>query len=203
LSRNAQGHRAISLLRYNAKILGQVGTITMALLSSLKPTVYLSASWAPPGPAIKNVQNSTLAIPQIQHPTSVAERWASYILAVCKSEKDPRTLAIWAREVAVSYTTLCESCRLVDVQPRNARDFARILRIVIMPSFNPRQLVTFLDVSDRRTLDSILEKAGFGQQIPPPQHLSVSSFLDFQQFIAPQNTGLKIIREVFTAAAVA
>lgn len=167
----------------------------MAMLSSLKPSLYLPASWPHSEPAAKNPQAEdqiTAAIPRIIHPTSTAERWASYVLGACRAERDPRTIGIWARQVAVSYTALCESCRLLDVQPRHARDFARVLRILLMPSLDSYQLATFLDISDRRTLDAILHKAGFGQTTFP-QHISVASFLKQQQFIAPENIGLRII----------
>jgi hypothetical protein len=140
------------------------------------------------------------ALPGIARPSSTAERWASYVLGACKSGRDPRTLGIWARQVAVSYTTLCESCRLIDVQPRHARDFTRVLRIMLMPAFDFRKLASFLDIGDKRTLDSILQKAGFGQQATISDHVSVADFLDNQQFIAHENPGLIVIRDVFAAA---
>jgi hypothetical protein len=134
--------------------------------------------------------------PEIGHPTSIAERWASYVLGACKSERDPRTLGIWARQVCVSYTTLCESCRLIDVQPRQARDFTRVLRIMLMPLFDFRKLASFLDISDKRTLDTILQTAGLGQPTTLSHHITVRSFLDNQQFIARENPGLVILRDV-------
>jgi hypothetical protein len=139
-------------------------------------------------------------IPQIVHPTSVAERWASYVLGVCKSERDPRTLGIWAQQVAVSYTTLRENCRLVGVQPRHARDFARVLRVVVKSSFDSYfgsfQLASVLDVGDRRTLESILQNAGLPHATALRQ-VSVVSFLDNQRFMMHDNAGLRIIYDVF------
>lgn len=135
-------------------------------------------------------------IPRIAHPTSTAERWANYVLGACKSEKDPRTLGIWARQVAVSYTTLCESCRLIGVQPRHARDFARVLRIVIRPFFKATDLASFLDISDRRTLESILDAAGLLGDASVTRQVSVVSFLDSQRFIAHENAGLGVLREI-------
>jgi hypothetical protein len=169
------------------------------MLSSMKPTLHLSASWPLPKPdarASPGGNQTVSSIPQIAHPTSTAERWASYVLGVCKSDKDPRTLGIWAHEVAVSYTTLCESCRLIEVPPRSARDFSRVLRLMFMPSFEPRTLASFLDVSDRRTLDAILHKAGFGQSAAFSGPVSVVCFLDNQEFVARENAGLKIIRNI-------
>jgi hypothetical protein len=67
----------------------------------------------------------------------------------------------------------------------------------IMPSFDSRQLATFLDISDSRTLCSILDKAGFERHAAFFRHTSVASFLDQQQFIARENTGLEVIRAMF------
>lgn len=140
------------------------------------------------------------AIPQIDSPSSSAERWANYVLGACKSAKDPRTLGIWAREVAVSYSTLCESCRLIGVRPRQARDFTRVLRLVVTPSFKPALLASFLDISDRRTLDSILRNAGLSQDGCVSRQVSVVAFLNSQRFIKNENPGLRIIRDVLTRA---
>lgn len=137
------------------------------------------------------------AIPHIKHPTSTAERWVSYVLGACKVESDPRTLSIWAHAVAVSYTTLCETCRLIDVQPRHARDFARVLRVILRPSFHISQLPSLLDISDRRTLQLILHNAGFNLHTAASSPISVVAFFDHQRFIDPGNVGLTILRGLF------
>jgi len=173
----------------------------MAMLSSLKPFAHeyfctlvpeFKTRW-------QSGNQAGCTFPEIANPSSVGERWASYVLGACKSERDPRTLGIWARQVAVSYTTLCESCRLIDVQPRYARDFARVLRLLITPSFDCRQLATFLDISDRRTLWSILQRAGFGDHPPSSPQVSVTTFLENQQFISQENPGLRILCRIFAA----
>jgi hypothetical protein len=69
-----------------------------------------------------------------------------------------------------------------------------------MPSFDTCDLTCLLDISDRRTLNSILEKAGFGQQVTFSGQVSVVAFLDNQKFIALDNAGLRIIRAVFVSA---
>lgn len=142
---------------------------------------------------------SALAIPEIAHPISTAERWASYVLGACKAERDPRTLGIWAHEVGVSYTTLCESCRLIGVQPRHARDFARVLRVIVQSSLYSCQLASLLDISDRRTLHGILQNAGFSHHENLSREVSVTGFLNQQQFITPDNAGLTIVRDVFAS----
>jgi hypothetical protein len=159
----------------------------------------------------QNGSKTAALLPGIACPRSTAERWASYVLGACKSARDPRTIGIWAREVAVSYTTLCESCRLIGIQPRYARDFTRILRIILISAFDfskcfsewtvsPCSLAGLLDIGDKRTLDSILQKAGFGAQTANCGHVSVAYFLDNQRFIARENPGLNVIREVVAAA---
>ena len=173
----------------------------MTMLSDLRPALHVSVSQPVPELTVKRQQSGSQilsVLPEIVHPTSMAERWASYVLGACKSERDPRTLGIWARQIGVSYTTLCESCRLIDVQPRHARDFTRVLRIIFfMPAFDLRKLASFLDISDKRTLNSILQTAGMGQPAAISHHISVRSFLDNQQFIARENPGLMILRNVF------
>ena len=141
------------------------------------------------------VQPRGYPIPQILQPTSPAERWADYVLRGCKSDKDLKTINIWAHQVAVSYTSLCETCRLIGVQPRQARDFTRILRAITRSSLDSLQIASFLDVSDRRTLESILANAGFPKHTRCPQPISVLAFIDNQRFISCANAGIRIIRD--------
>src|SRR5689334_22367089 len=125
--------------RCNLKTL-RMGDEFMTTLSSLKSALNLSAFPVPKlmMGKLQSDNQSVPAIPEISHPTSMAERWANYVLGACKSERDPRTLAIWARQIGVSCTTLCESCRLINVQPRQARDFTRVLRLMLMAAFDFR-----------------------------------------------------------------
>src|SRR5216684_2263351 len=65
-----------------------------------------------------------------------------------------------------------------------------------MPPEDTCDITCLLDISDRRTLNSILEKAGFGQHAMFSGQVSVVSFLDNQRFIPRENAGLRIIRSV-------
>lgn len=58
-------------------------------------------------------------------PRLIPERWALHVLKVCEADGDLRTLGAWASFAGVSYSSLCESCRLVGIQPLDARDLAR------------------------------------------------------------------------------
>jgi CheY-like chemotaxis protein len=128
-------------------------------------------------------------------PRSAAERWARHVLKACDSEGDLKTLEAWAECAGVSYTSLCESCRLVNVRPHAARDLARILRAVIKSGQEHSHVDVLLDVSDRRTLKALLERAGltFGS---PVGSVSVQQFFCSQQFVGNDNEGLAVLREL-------
>lgn len=132
-------------------------------------------------------------------PRSAAERWAGYVIRGCESDGDPKTIGDWARSANVSYSGLCESCRLLDVQPRNGRDFTRVLRALLKCSNNRSQASAFLNVSDGRTLNAILDKAGFGRRRQAGQCMAVDEFLRLQRFIAVDNSGLRALTSLIAA----
>jgi hypothetical protein len=124
-------------------------------------------------------------------PGSVAERWASFVLDVVQAERDPKTIGTWARLLGVSRSVLCECCRLVHVSPRDARDFARVMR-AIHRSGERWQPETVLDLADARTLKKLLTRAGFLSGVvltPSPQE-----YLDRQQWIPRDNAGLRALQ---------
>src|SRR5690606_27782195 len=102
----------------------------------------------------------TSPVAEADHPASAADRWARFVLKVCESEGDLKTLKQWADFANVSYSSLRESCWLVGVRPRDARDFARVLRAVVKACERGCDPGVLLDVSDRRTLHLLLEKSG-------------------------------------------
>jgi hypothetical protein len=128
--------------------------------------------------------------PTTQTPRSVAERWAMLVVQACRSDGDLKTLADWAAFVGVSYSSLCEACRLVDVRPRDARDLARVLRAIVGSMRDRLDPGLLLDVRDRRTLRTLLKKAG----IDVKAGVSVEGFLNSQQFVAAHNVGLIALR---------
>jgi ActR/RegA family two-component response regulator len=109
--------------------------------------------------------------------SSVAQRWAHHVVNGTESDVDLKTLATWARHVAVSYASLCESCRLVGVRPHDARDFCRLLRAVIRARATGCRPETLLDVSDRRTLRILIDRSGVDWD------LGVEEFLNRQRFV--------------------
>ena len=123
-----------------------------------------------------------------------ARRWAGHVLAVTAAAADPRTLADWSRAIGVSRSVLVESCARLGIVPRDARDLARVLRLV-RRSDEPWDPETALDVADRRTLRALLDRAGLlspaGAGRPTPRR-----FLDVQRFVPQTNPGLVALREL-------
>lgn len=138
--------------------------------------------------------------PALTPPRSAAERWARHVLKACESGEDLRILADWARFAGVSYSTLCESCRLVGIRPHDARDFARVLRAVLKSAGDRCQLEILLDVRDRRTLINLLERAGLESGLPIGS-TSVEQFLRVQRLVASDNEGLKVLRQLLVPRA--
>jgi DNA-binding response OmpR family regulator len=131
-------------------------------------------------------------------PTSIAERWARLVSKACQSEGDLRTLEQWAAFAGVSYSSLCETCRLLNIQPQNARDLSRVLRALVRAPKDTWNVAPLLDVSDGRTLRGILHRAGLDR--PPPADMSIDRFFDAQRFVEPRNEGLRRLRALLAGA---
>jgi CheY-like chemotaxis protein len=128
-------------------------------------------------------------------PKSAAERWAFQIIKACQSEGDLKTLDDWATFNGVSYSTLCEICRLVNIRPHDARDLARVLSAVMKARRLDCPIDVLLDVSDRRTLRVLLDKAGIGLGSPKGS-VSVERLFEGQRFVQPDNEGLRVLRGI-------
>jgi CheY-like chemotaxis protein len=131
-------------------------------------------------------------------PRSAAERWARHVLRACESEGDLKTLADWAKCVGVSYSSMRESCRLLDIQPRDARDLVRVLRAVIKSRYDHCAPNVLLDVSDSRTLGTLMNRAGMS--VTPGSCVTVKEFLLSQRFIARENEGLRVLEQLLGAS---
>ena len=138
--------------------------------------------------ALATAQRAVAAVPR-----SVAERWAMKVLRGCQADRDLKTLAAWAAEAGSSYTSLCEICRLLDIKPLAARDLMRVLRAAVQSRNLGCRLGDLLDISDRRTLSALMARAG----VDPRRcgnEISIDQFLASQQFVAPRNAGLAMLR---------
>jgi ActR/RegA family two-component response regulator len=122
-----------------------------------------------------------------------AERWARHVLRATEAAADPRTLADWARAAGVSRTVLIDLCARLEINPRHARDLARVLRLVRRAS-EPWDPESALDVADRRTLRNLLIRAGLAD--PPRGRPAPQQFLSTQRFVPQTNAGLVMLRQL-------
>jgi FixJ family two-component response regulator len=126
---------------------------------------------------------------------SSAERWALNVIKGCFAEQDPKTLQRWADNIPVSYTTLCESCRLIGIDPRDARDLMRMLRAVLHSSTYGCSLDVLLDTNDSRTLARLIDRAGF-QSAVDVQSVSIEGFLSRQRFVQSDSHAVLLVRNL-------
>jgi len=163
-----------------------------AIVSSALGCRFADHSVEPPHRRPADVRGSVLMSDGMR-PRSAAERWAGHVLKACESEGDLKTVGDWATCAGVSSTSLCESCHLLGIHPRDARDFARVLRALIKSRIHHCEPEVLLDVSDRRTLTTLLQRGGVVMRTSSGE-LSVGEFLSTQRFISADNEGLSILR---------
>ena len=125
-------------------------------------------------------------------PRSVAERWATFVAQALDAPGDLKTLRHWATFVGVSYSSLCETCRLLDIRPQAARDFSRMLKALIESERHGCPPEALLDVSDRRTIATMFERAGLARG--SSSRVSLDEFLRRQQFVPAGNEALVALR---------
>lgn len=136
-------------------------------------------------------------------PRSVVERWAGYVMKVCQvaageSQGDFKTIREWARCIGVSYSTICETCRLLGAGPLDARDFARVLNALRGSIAHHCPPEVLLDVSSRRVLRALSRKAGIALEIRASRE-SIRTFLDTQRFIPEESEAVRLIRKLTDA----
>lgn len=126
-------------------------------------------------------------------------RWAGYIIQASEASTDPRTLEDWSRAVGVSRSVLIESCARIGVPPRDARDLARVLRLVRRAD-EPWEPELTLDIADRRTLRALLDRAGLtgaaSDGRPTPEQ-----FLLRQRFVPQTSPALVALRQMLSKPA--
>lgn len=134
------------------------------------------------------------------HPEQpAARRWAGYISRATEAPHDPRTLEEWGRAAGVSRSVLIESCARLDVSPRDARDLARVLRLVrrVEDQWEPELA---LDIADRRTLRALLDRAGL-ENAAGKRRPTLEEFLVRQRFVPQTSPGLDALRSLLGRAA--
>jgi len=129
------------------------------------------------------------------HRGSAADRWVVNVIKGCLAMHDPKTLRRWAKEAAVSYTTLRESCTLVGIGPHDARNLMRMLRAVLHMVAYGSALDTLLDTGDSRTFAQLIDLAGF-QSAADVQSASIAEFFCRQRFVANRCPALLLLRDL-------
>jgi DNA-binding response OmpR family regulator len=122
---------------------------------------------------------------------SSAERWASSVLKACDAKSDPRTLHEWAHVAGLSYTSLRELRRMLEIRAHDARDLARLLRAVVNGRRYRCSPKVFLDVGDERTLRLLMQRAGVECFQPG---LEPDDFLRWQQLVSFEHQALRLLR---------
>ena len=112
-------------------------------------------------------------------------RWARLVAQSVSAPHDLRTLALWARHVGTSVSTVRARCAAANVTPRESRDLGRLLRIVALSNSAgiPWDPAAGLDTRDPRTRHQLLARAGLADwplRAYPP---SVERLLAGQRFV--------------------
>ena len=115
------------------------------------------------------------------------------VLRGCESDRDLKTLGAWATEAGSSYSSLCEICRLVGVQPLAARDLTRVLRALVQSQAHGCRIGDLLDICDGRTLNALMKRAAVDPR-RRGREISVEQFLTSQRFVPASNAGLAMLR---------
>jgi DNA-binding response OmpR family regulator len=126
---------------------------------------------------------------------SAAERWAKLVVRACSADHDLKTLRDWGAFVGVGYSSLAEACRLVGIQPHQARDFVRILRALVASRGRVKHLELSLNINDGRTLKALLRRSGLDE--PVNELPSVVDFVQRQHFISPTHNALAVLLRWF------
>jgi DNA-binding response OmpR family regulator len=125
-----------------------------------------------------------------------AERWARLVLRGSQAARDLKTLEEWARFVGVSYTSLCELCRMLGIRAHDARDLARMLRAFILARRQHCAISVFLDIHDERTLRHLLDRAGLDSLAASGR--SLDDFLTTQRIVDAQHPAVHVLRALLS-----
>jgi DNA-binding response OmpR family regulator len=129
---------------------------------------------------------------------SSAERWASVVLKACDADSDPKTLNEWARVAGLSYTSLRELCRMLDIRAHDARDLARMLRAVVKARQHHCSPKVFLDAGDERTIRLLFHRAGLEFSQPG---IAVDDWLRRQRFVSFEHQAIQRLRTMLSEVA--
>jgi hypothetical protein len=127
-----------------------------------------------------------------------AERWASAVAGVLRSDSDVRNIDAWGRTVGVSRGALRTWCSAAGVPAKNSLDFARLLRSILLSQGGPWDLFNTLDVIDARTLHRLLIRGGIAEFRQRGQAPEARAFLAAQRLVQ-NKAALAAVAEVLGA----
>lgn len=91
---------------------------------------------------------------------SISQRWAKMALRACHSGDDPKTEPDIADAGGVSTSVYRRDCEQCGIQPRDGRDFVRLLRANGLAQRNGSTLRSHLGTLDPRTAKRLFNRAG-------------------------------------------
>jgi hypothetical protein len=124
-----------------------------------------------------------------------AARWAAAITHIIDSPIDPRTIQGWSECVAASTATLKSWCATAGMGARQSLVFGRLLRAVVLSEGGRHRPETLLDVVEPRTLQGLLDLAGFRAQRQLPTE--VDEFLTSQTLVRDRDALEALQRMLF------
>ena len=74
---------------------------------------------------------------------------------------------------------------------------ARMLRAIVSSKTHECQFDVLLDVSDRRTLNKLIDRSGLSDNLEG-QEVTIEAFFKSQRFIANDNEGLRVLWSALT-----
>ena len=112
-------------------------------------------------------------------------RWARLVVRNVSCPTDPRTLTLWSRHAGVSESTLRARCTASRVGTVAARDFSRLLRVVVRShrgtlGWDP---AGHLEALDPRTIRRLLLRAGLADWPLGTSPPLIEQFLHRQQLV--------------------
>jgi hypothetical protein len=120
------------------------------------------------------------------------ERWATFVMKGLQSEHDLNTIGAWAVYVGTSRYRLCRCCQVIGVRPKDAHEFARMLRVICSSQRDAWQPRTFLHVRSSRSLRKLLTSAGLATW-PEQRSPTLHEFFERQRCISQDNPGFRAL----------
>jgi hypothetical protein len=137
-------------------------------------------------------EDAQLSMPARDRCVSCADRLAMLMLAVAPLTADVKTLGDWAHAAHVSVGSLRGYCGAVDIQPKRALDFARLLRVVLRSNRGDWEPTRWLAVSDLRHLRRLLARGGL-LRLPGTGSPTIQTYLERQALIPFQSGTLRCV----------